>query len=106
MADPAADVGNFLASLRQVAVAQALGAQEEADAPVSTGLEEAFLAAYLAACRSPEGFPLRAAWYEAVALLRKGLRSFARSPRSPLPELLVQEAWRCLVALPATPRAG
>ncbi len=93
MADPAADVGNFLASLRQAGIAQAR---------VSTRLEEVFLAAYLAACRAPEGLRLRAAWYEAVALLRKGLRSFARSPRSPLPELLVQEAWRCLAALPRT----
>ena len=49
--------------------------------------EEAFLAAYMAASGSPGGFALRAAWYEAVALLRKGLRSFRaaharRCPRS------------------------
>jgi hypothetical protein len=41
-------------------------------------------------------FRRRAAWYEAVALLRKALRSFGRSPFSPLPALLIAEAWDCL----------
>jgi hypothetical protein len=108
MADPAADVGNFLASLRQAELRQALRARKQAGAgvgvpvlePLPTALEEEFLAAYAAARHTSTNFPRRAAWYEAVALLRKALRSFGRSPRSPLPALLVQEAWRCLAALP------
>jgi aminoglycoside phosphotransferase (APT) family kinase protein len=88
MADPAADVGNFLASLRQAGVAHALRVR--------------FLTAYLAARRCPSVLRLRATWYQAVALLRKALRSFARSPRSPLPAHLVQEAWNCLATLPGS----
>ena len=35
-------------------------------------------------------------WHEVVALQRKALRSFARSPKSPLPAALVEEGHRCL----------
>jgi hypothetical protein len=110
MADPASDVGNFLATLRQLGITQGLTQREPtAVADLQQGLaalEEVFLTAYLAArqpCRASRhpGFRWRATWYQAVALLRKALRSFARSTRSPLPVLLVQEAWRCLAALPA-----
>jgi aminoglycoside phosphotransferase (APT) family kinase protein len=103
VADPAADVGNFLASLRQVAVRQRLKGRAlagDAAGHWSAPLEQAFLSAYVAARPCPAHFAQRAAWYEAVALLRKGLRAYGRSPRSPLPAALVQEAWRCLAALP------
>lgn len=100
MADPAADVGNFLATLRQLGIVQGLTQREPTMvAHLQQGLatlEAEFLTAYLAARPCHPGFHLRAAWYQAVALLRKALRSFARSPRSPLPALLVQAAWRCL----------
>ena len=100
MADPAADVGNFLATLRQLGIVQGLTQREPTMvAHLQQGLatlETEFLSAYLAARPCHPGFRARAAWYQAVALLRKALRSFARSPRSPLPALLVQAAWRCL----------
>lgn len=99
VADPAADVGNFLATLRQLGVKQSL--KQRADATESYQqwlhtLEEHFLAAYVAARPCHPAFRQRAVWYQAVALLRKAIRSFSRSPRSPLPTLLAQAAWRCL----------
>ena len=99
VADPAADVGNFLATLRQMGVKQSLkqraGAAESYQQWLHT-LEEHFLAEYVASRPCHPAFRQRATWYQAVALLRKAIRSFSRSPRSPLPTLLVQEAWRCL----------
>ncbi|MCX6047998.1 MAG: phosphotransferase [Chloroflexi bacterium] len=104
MADPAADVGNFLATLRQLGVQQALTqrapATGEALQQRLATLEEQFLAEYLATRTCHPDFHRRATWYQAVALLRKALRSFSRSARSPLPGLLVQEAWLCLATLP------
>lgn len=98
MADPASDVGNFLATLRQMAVKQILkqrNPQMVADwHRWLWRLECAFLEAYVATHPAPEDFSKRARWYQAAALLRKALRSFGRSTRSPLPALLVQEAWR------------
>jgi aminoglycoside phosphotransferase (APT) family kinase protein len=97
MADPAADVGNFLATLRQLGIRQALKQRRPHTRRQDlAALEELFLSEYLAARPCHANFRLRATWYQAVALLRKALRSFARSPRSPLPALLVAEAWRCL----------
>jgi hypothetical protein len=106
MADPAADVGNFLATLRQQGVGLALKERKESAAVATTIarlalLEEAFLTAYMAARGCPPAFRWRATWYQAETLLRKALRSFSRSTRSPLPARLVQEAWRCLATLPA-----
>lgn len=102
IADPAADVGNFLATLRQLGVKQSLkqrtGVAERYQQWLHT-LEEHFLAEYVATRVCHPAFRQRATWYQAVALLRKALRSFSRSPRSPLPTLLVQEAWRCLATL-------
>jgi hypothetical protein len=109
MADPASDVGNFMASLRQLGARQWLKARKSAAASARLlwlqALEQRFLDEYCAA--SGRGadfhqklFRRRAAWYEAVALLRKALRSFARGPHSPLPAALVDEAWRCLATLP------
>ncbi|CAN5646200.1 hypothetical protein BH10CHL1_BH10CHL1_40650 [soil metagenome] len=105
MADPAADVGNFLATLRQLGVQQDL-TQRKPTTDVGlqqrlSPLEEQFLAEYLATRDCHPDFHRRATWYQAVALLRKALRSFSRSTRSPLPALLVQEAWRCLATLPS-----
>jgi aminoglycoside phosphotransferase (APT) family kinase protein len=106
MADPAADVGNFLASLRQAEVAQALRVGTSSSAtvlkPLPVALEEEFLTSYLAARCCPPDLRLRATWYQAMALLRKALRSFARSPHSPLAALLVREAWRSLATLPGS----
>ena len=106
MADPASDVGNFLATLRQQGVGLALKERKESEAVTATIarlalLEEAFLTAYMAARGCPPAFRWRATWYQAETLLRKALRSFSRSTRSPLPARLVQEAWRCLATLPA-----
>lgn len=83
LADQASDVGTFLASLRQRGNAR---------------LEAPFLDAYVREtgdddCRA------RAAWYQSVALLRKALRAFARSPRSPIPERLAIEGLACLEGL-------
>ncbi len=92
MADPAADVGNFLATLRQLGIVQGITQREpRAVAELQQGLaalEAEFLTAYLTARPCHPGFHWRAAWYQAVALLRKALRSFARSPRSPLPRAI------------------
>lgn len=100
MADPAADVGNFLATLRQMGTKQVLK-QQDPDVIVAwqrwlDTLENVFLDAYLASYPCHVGFRRRATWYQAMALLRKALRSFARSTRSPLPSLLIQEAWQVL----------
>jgi len=94
MADPAADVGLFLATLRQSALRLGTKATyRKRGAPwASTAAEAHFLDVYLAASDAPPAFRTRVAWYEALALLRKAWRGFARSPWSPLPDLLVQEA--------------
>jgi aminoglycoside phosphotransferase (APT) family kinase protein len=100
VAEPATDVGTFLASLRQLAVRRRLAGvrQRIAEEPVALG--ERFLATYRAA--RGDGAPeSRARWHEAVALERKALRAFARAPRSPLPRALVLEAHLCLDQLPA-----
>ena len=85
LADPASDVGTFLASLRQ----RTRGA-----------LEAPFFETY--ASRVHAGSALRdaVAWYESVALLRKALRAFARAPRSPVPALLAREGLRGLEPSP------
>jgi hypothetical protein len=113
MADPASDVGTFLASLRQLDIRQALKSPGNPRVPVTgstavswlRALEQQFLDGYCAmSMRRPE-FRLRATWYEAVALLRKAVRAFARSPYSPLPSALVTEAWQCLLPLTAADAA-
>lgn len=80
VADPASDVGTFLASLRQRS---------------RDGLEPPFLDAYAEAVGDGD-VAGRARWYESVALLRKALRAFARSPQSPVPGILAAEGLRCL----------
>lgn len=94
MADPATDVGTFLASLRQSGALQAGGA---AEVPEWVGeLQGLFLGAYCRASGFDDGFRLRSAWYEALALLRKAERAFARSSRSPVPSVLLEHAFRLL----------
>ena len=103
MADPANDVGTFLATLRQLALRQSLKAKGDAPSAARAewllALEKRFLDDYCIASDRGEGFRLRANWYEAVGLLRKALRGFARSPFSPLPGVMVAEGWNCLAEL-------
>ena len=104
MADPASDVGAFLATLRQLDVrrsARAQAAPAPAPAPCERGhrpgsLGRRFLAEYVERAGASPGLRPRAHWYEAAALLRKAIRAFQRCPWSPLPALLVDEAWCCL----------
>jgi hypothetical protein len=104
MADPATDIGTYTATLRQLGIHQALKARGGAAAAARAGwlraLEDRFLEEYCAASGYGETFRLRATWYEAVALMRKALRGFARAPRSPMPLAQVEEAWRVLATLP------
>ncbi|HEX5692780.1 MAG TPA: phosphotransferase [Roseiflexaceae bacterium] len=105
MADPATDIGTYIATLRQMAIHQALKARGGVAAEARThwlrALEDQFLEAYRVAAGFDERFLLRARWYEAVALMRKALRGFARAPRSPMPLAQVEEGWRVLEQLPA-----
>jgi hypothetical protein len=105
MADPATDIGTYIATLRQMAIHQALksrgGSAAEARTRWLRALEDQFLEAYRVAAGFDEDFQLRARWYEAVALMRKALRGFARAPRSPMPLAQVEEGWRVLQQLPA-----
>jgi hypothetical protein len=100
MADPATDIGTYLATLRQMGIHQALKARGSAASVARTGwlraLEDEFLDAYVAASEYGDSFRPRARWYEAVALMRKALRAFARAPRSAMPLAQVEEGWRVL----------
>ena len=98
-ADPAGDVGTFLATLRQQTVRQVLARRASpAAAQERAALAEVFLGAYTAAAgaESDGGLRRRIRWYQAVALERKALRSFARAPRSPLTRALVDAGHACL----------
>jgi len=100
MADPASDVGNFTASLTQLALWQELKAHgSAASAQRSRWLAElggAFVDEYEARGGPGPGLRQRVAWHETAALLRKALRAFARSPRSPMPAALADAAHRRL----------
>jgi hypothetical protein len=102
MADPAGDVGTFLATLQQLKVKTAI--KHHGSTPRCTDwmpeLKQQFLDAYCAASGYAPSFQLRAGWYEAVGLLRKAIRSFERSPFSPVSSALVAEAFHSLEALP------
>ena len=110
MADPANDVGVFLATLRQLSRWQSLKARGDqlsaSRAEWLLALETRFLEAYCLAAGLDDGFRQRAAWYQAVGLLRKALRGFGRSPFSPFPGMMVEEAWRCLEGLPGQKRTS
>ena len=90
LAEPASDVGTFLATLRQQALRAALAGRPADPMPA----EQRFLDAYRAAADADDRLVLSARWYQAVALCRKALRAFARSPRSPLAPALGAEAAR------------
>jgi aminoglycoside phosphotransferase (APT) family kinase protein len=93
VADPATDVGTFVASLRQLAVRQSLQTGDGAGSEWLTALGAAAVDEYLR--HAPPGTTAdRVRTHEAVALVRKALRAHARSPRSPLPTALVAEAER------------
>jgi hypothetical protein len=79
-AEPALDVGSFVASCR----------------PPGAPAGGAFLAAYVAATGAGEDLREPVAWYQALALLTKAERAFARSWRSPAPAALLADAWRSL----------
>ena len=92
-ADPAGDVGTFLATLRQHTLRRVLARRATAaEARAQAALAEAFLDQYVEAAGGGADVELRRriAWYEAVALERKALRCFARAPRSPLTRALVE----------------
>lgn len=100
VSDQAADVGTFLASLRQLAVRHTLArrspAAGTAQADALNTFASLFLEAYLDRRGADDATRTRIGWQEGVALERKALRAFARAPRSPLPLALVDEAQRCL----------
>jgi hypothetical protein len=80
LGDPALDVGTFLATLRQ-------RGQEDLELP--------FLEAY-AGGAVPDDLARRVRWHQSVALLRKAMRAFGRSPRSPVPAALMAAGRACL----------
>jgi hypothetical protein len=92
--DPAGDVGTFVATLRQLAARQCTAEASASTVELET-LGEVFVSSYLRR-RGDAGLAARIRWHEAVALQRKALRSFARSPLSRQPAALVAEAHRCL----------
>ena len=100
ISDQAADVGTFLASLRQLAVRDSVTGRTADTSGVITELSELFLEHYLQA-RGDDRLRARIRWQEGAALERKALRAFARAPLSPLPNALVREANRCLDRLTA-----
>lgn len=99
MADPASDVGNFIATLRQHAARHELKARAArvwpARAPWLRGLEQGFVNAYLDAAGGGGELERRIRWYQSASLVRKAYRSWQRSARSPLPQALLQEACHC-----------
>jgi hypothetical protein len=98
-ADPAGDVGTFLATLRQRTLRDVWTRRTTASGARSQAtLAQEFLHAYLEAAGAASDADLRRRirWYEAVALERKALRCFARAPRSPLTRGLVEEGHTCL----------
>ncbi len=84
LADPAYDVGSFLAALRKRHLTQS---SQLGDWP-----GRVFLDTYCRAVDKTPDFSTLVGWHEAAALMRKSLRAFARAPRSPLPRLLATEA--------------
>jgi aminoglycoside phosphotransferase (APT) family kinase protein len=94
--DAASDVGAFMASLRQARLRALERGHDTASEARLVALRSRFLSAYTAASGRGEEFCRRAAWWEAVTLLRKAQRAFARCPFSPLPAELVREGELCL----------
>ncbi len=101
ISDQAADVGTFLASLRQLTVRGSVTGRNTDTSGAVAELAELFLETYLET-RGDDRVRTRIRWQEGVALERKALRAFARAPRSPLASALVKEANRCLDRLTET----
>lgn len=95
VADPASDVGTFLATLRQLRIKHTPATPADGEL---LALGDAFLRAYLAARGAGRALADRARWHESVALTRKALRAYARAPFSPLPLRLAEAAHACLGA--------
>jgi hypothetical protein len=110
MSDPANDVGVFLATMRQLSRWQAMKAGGDSLSVSRSiwllALEKRFLDAYCRSADLDDAFRLRAIWYQAAGLMRKALRGFGRSPFSPFPGILVEEAWHCLADLPGGKRTS
>lgn len=99
ISDQAADLGTFLATLRQGAVRRDLARHSRGTRTDPEPLERVFLDQYLGVRGGdPEALVGRTRWQQAVALERKALRAFARAPRSTLAPALLKEANRCLDA--------
>lgn len=94
LSDQAADVGTFLASVRQLAICRSPGRPPRGTPEPEDGLAGLFLSAFLSASGRDDVVRIR--WQEAVALERKALRAFARAPRSPVARVLAAAADRCL----------
>ena len=94
VSDQAGDAGTFVASLRQLAVQRTVAGLSPAMTAGLDVLAEKFISTY---CKSMgDDLSKQIRWHEVVALQRKALRSFARSPKSPLPAALVEESHQCL----------
>jgi hypothetical protein len=98
LSEQAVDAGTFMATLRQYAVRHRLAGRPAELAEQLSALADGFLAAYLEAS-GDDSQRARIHWHVAVALERKGLRAFARAPRSPVASTLFDEADRCLDTL-------
>ena len=93
VADPAYDVGAFLAALRKADVVEFLAGRRTGS---RRPLERAFLDGYQPRNPWDDDLLLRVSWHQSAALMRKALRAFARAPRSPVAVALAAEAGRCL----------
>lgn len=94
VSDQAGDAGTFVASLRQLAVQWTMAGASPASTAGLCALADEFITTYSESME--DDLSTRIRWHEVVALQRKALRSFARSPKSPLPAALVEESHRCL----------
>jgi aminoglycoside phosphotransferase (APT) family kinase protein len=103
IAEPAYDVGNVVASLRQAAVrtSGSGGTPAREPARAAEDLGATFVTAYVDGARPERAEPLRARirYYAVVSMVRKALRAWARSPVSPLPRQLADDARRALDGL-------
>ena len=95
LSDQAADVGTFLATLRQQRLLRSMSSKPLSRRDRTTEHATWFLEAYLSV-RDDRMDRARIRWQEAVALQRKALRAFSRAPRSPLARALVAESNHCL----------
>jgi aminoglycoside phosphotransferase len=95
VSDQAADIGTFLATLRQQKLRRSMTSTKLSRSDRTADHATWFLEAYLSV-RGDRMDRNRIRWQEAVALQRKALRAFSRAPRSPLARALVAEGNHCL----------